>query len=403
MGNVFFGSSARHLFGDEGVCGIYGSEIDGELCFKLGQGLSCLGKPAKIGVMSDGGTAAGLLADAVKTGVRCGGGKTLELEDGFASLASFAAHEYSLDCCVFISLPEEEEQKGKVYIRLYESGGLYLSREKQRQTENAMRDKLPAPVQIHPTEFLSGEQRVKFLYCHFLQRETGRLYGITAGGAGTDMQANFFFSNARELGASTAFIDDRDVGFDGDIFIFDENSVFALTKEGRELSFWQLFVLAAQSGNRKELHLPQQTPEAVEAHLRAAGFTLHFYNDSESEQRKKAFDTHFYTDNVLLALLVCRYLRENGLSLDDAAETMPAFYIRSMDIEVDEEEKADIIGALAEECEDCSRGVRLRTEKGSIAVFPRADGGFRIFAEAVNAELADELCGFAEKRIKREE
>lgn len=403
MGNIFMSSASRHLFGDEGVRGKYGREIDGELCFKLGQGLTTLGKPARIGVLNNGEKIAKLLAESIKIAVVSCGGQVIDLEDGFAELASFAPQAYDLDCCVYVSYFEKNSEKN-ILIRLFEKNGLFLSREKQRKIENAMREKLPAPAEILEPLVLEHTQRVKFRYCHYLQDTVGRLDGIQAAAMGKNEQANFFFSNARELGAETVLLeDDSDVS--GDIFVFDgDGGLSAITADGTTLSFWQLFTLAALSGKKnKKLYLPQSTPEAVEVYLNESGCETLFYNDSESEERKNAFSTHFYSDSVLLALLVCRYLRENNLTLKEAVNKLPRFYVRSIDIEVDEDEKADLIGSLAEECGDCSRGVRLRNEKGSIAVFPREEGGFRVFAEAASSEFAEELCSFAEKKLKKRE
>jgi len=400
MGNIFMSSASSHLFGDEGISGKYGSEIDGELCFKLGQGLSTLGKPARVGIMYNGEKIAKLLADSIKIAVVSCGGQVIDLEDGFVELASFAPQAYRLDCCAYVSYLGGDSEKN-VHIRIFEKNGLFLSREKQRKIENAMREKLPAPAEIYEPQLLEHTERVKFRYCHYLQNTAGRLDGIQAAAMGKNEQANFFFSNARELGAETVMIeDDSDVS--GDVFAFDgDGGVSAVTADGTTLSFWQLFTLAALCGkNKKKLYLPQSTPEAVEGYLKQSGLQPCFYNHSESEERKNAFSTHFYNDSVLLALMVCRYLCENNLTLKEAVSKLPRFYVRSIDIEVDEDEKADLIGSLAEECGDCSRGVRLRNEKGSIAVFPREEGGFRVFAEAASSEFAEELCVFAEKKLK---
>lgn len=400
MGNVFMNSASRHLFGDEGISGKYGSEIDSEICFKLGQDLSSLGKPARIGVMHNGNSISRLFAESIRIGAVSCGAQVIDLEDGFAEAASFSPQEYNLDCCAYVA--DFGTANGNVLIRLYEKNGLFLSREKQRKIENAMREKLPAPAKILKTQVLEHDQRVKFRYCHYLQEVTGRLDGIQAAALGKNEQANFFFSNARELGADTILLeDDSDVS--GDIFVFEgDSNLSAIASDGTALSFWQLFTLAALSGGKnKKLYLPLSTPEAVEGFLNDSGCEAVFYNDSESEERKKAFSTHFYNDNVLLALLVCRYLRENNITLNEAVNKLPRFFVRSVDIDVDEDEKADLIGSLAEECGDCSRGVRLRNEKGCIAVFPREDGGFRVFAEAVSSEFAEELCSFAEKKLKK--
>lgn len=400
MGNVFLSSAARHLFGDENINGIYGSEIDGELCFKLGQGLTSLGKPARIGVMSDKSENADLLADIIKVSIRSAGGTLLELEEGFCELASFASHEYNLDVCVYVSLSKASDQEN-VVISLYEKNGLPLCRDKQRKAESAMREKLAPPKTVPVPEVLTGEQRVKRRYCVFLQETAGQLGGVNILSSGNSEQANFFFSNAHELNAQTGLITDNG-NVDGEKFVFyKDGSVYAVTDNGSELSFWQLFVLASQGFNKKELFLPQSTPEMVEKYLVELGFKIHFYNDNDSDERKKAFETHFYNDSILLALMVCRYLHLNNFTLDEAVKNLPPFFLRSIDIDIDEDDKADMIGALAEECEDCSRGVRLHSDKGSIAVFPRVNGGFRVLAEATSAEFADELCDFAKKKIKR--
>lgn len=399
MGNAFMNSSAGHLFGDEGINGKYGKEIDGELCFKLGYGLSSLGRPARIGVMSDGSVKGHMLADSIMVGARSAGGFVLDLEEGFIELASFSPQEYDLDCCVYLSFHRTREDE-TVSISLFERNGLKVSREKQRKIENSMREKLPASNTIYETEKLTKEQRVKFRYCHYLQGTVGNIEGVKALSWGKNEQANFFFSNAKELGAETELLDDKDNDIGGDFFaFFDDRKVSALSSEGNELSFWQLFILAAQCLEKKELYLPQSTPETVEEYLLEHEFAIRFYNDSESEERKNAFSTHFYNDGVLLALMVCRYMRENNTTLDKALEVLPAFFIKSIDVDVDDDEKADLIGVLATECEDCSRGVRFKNNKGRVSVYPRAYGGFRVFAEAVNAEFADELCDFAAKKI----
>jgi hypothetical protein len=231
-----------------------------------------------------------LLAESVKIGAVSSGAQVIDLEDGFTEVASFSPQEYNLDCCVYISSLGEQN----ILVRLYEKNGLYLSREKQRKIENAMREKLPAPTKIYEVQVLEHEQRVKFRYCHYLQAVAGRLDGIQAAALGKNEQANFFFSNARELGADTIMLeDDSDVS--GDIFVFEgDSNLSAIASDGTTLSFWQLFTLAALSGDRnKELYLPQSTPEAVEGFLNDAGCAAVFYNDSDSEERKRLFQPTF--------------------------------------------------------------------------------------------------------------
>ncbi|MDD4163756.1 MAG: sugar phosphate nucleotidyltransferase [Eubacteriales bacterium] len=399
MGNVFL-SSARHLFGDEGINGIYGSEIDGELCFKLGQGLTSFGKPAKIGVMNDGSETADLLSDTIKVGVRSAGGILHDFENGFNELAAFAAYEYSLDCCVFVAADSSGRENG-ISIKMYEKNGVGLCREKQRKAESSMRERMSAPKTIFAPRTLEGEERAKFRYCKYLQEMTGPLGGVSVSVFGKNEQSNFFKSNAEVLGAEVSLVDDLKKA-DGDAFVFNSESLSALTSEYLDLDFWQLFMLAAQSGGRKDLYLPQSTPEFVENYLSSEGINLFFYNDSESEERIRAFETHFYTDKILLALLVCRFLHENTIMLDEARQFLPQYYLKSVVVDIEDDDRADTIGTLAAECEDCSRGVRLRDDKGSYSVFPRAEGGFRVFAEALSSELAEELCDIAEKKIKGE-
>ncbi|MEG2003445.1 MAG: hypothetical protein RR057_02475 [Clostridia bacterium] len=79
---------------------------------------------------------------------------------------------------------------------------------------------------------------------------------------------------------------------------------------------------------------------------------------------------------------------------------LPAFYIKEINVAVDEDKKAERARGLREECSDTAHGLAFVYGNGRVCVSASNGNFFKLFAEAVSSEAAEEICLDVKKRIE---
>lgn len=363
-----------YIFGHVGKRCFDGSSIFAQLssqfCISLGKALSAVGVNVRVGVMY--GDACGILADATVLGAAEAGCEVIRLGMGIYPLAAFAAHKYECDCVVFIETSSQ--------LHLLGREGAALSTDLVRLIEKALEQPSNSVDSVSVRDICPVDD-----YISHLKETVGDMNGISMGISGGDA---LLIKAASTLGAETT------------------EGGFTLTDGGRKaeyrgvtsLSKWQVFLLAATRFS--SVYITRETPVSAEKYLRSLGVAVRYYNDSPSENRRNAFQSFFAFDGIAASLLAAKQLHEAGLTPSQAKERLPEVFSVTREITGDEAENAAKIRVLSAACNDLSRGVRINYRGGSVAVYPSARGGFKIFAEAVSNEIAEEICSMTEKQLK---
>ena len=391
-----FGLLSRGLFGDERIAGDM-KTLDAAFLLRLGRALKPLHAPLKLGILHGSSARAKLCAELLSLGARDAGAEVFLLGEGFPAVASFAVRGYGLDLCVCADV---HEAVGGVDLRFCDRHGLPLSREQQRNIEKRMRDNAFSSC-VTPSEPVTfdGEDKLLCRYCLYLQEKTGGLSGVRFTVSRRDEPGEFLYSNARKLGA------DAEYGPNGDSFTVspDGRRAGAVSKSGKELTYWHLAAIACEGSPETVLGLPAYAPDVVVRYLEKMGKIVLLYNDvSDSDARRASLRTPFLNDGVLLCLVVAAVLKRRAIDLDGALSGLPPFALRKKVLPVatasgeQQDNRARVIASLS-----AGRGFPARVfwQAGCVSVFPNASGGFTILAEASDLDAADDLCKKAEGLI----
>jgi len=397
MKSIVFGEiRKRHLDGGR-ISGRYGSYINGEFCLTLGGALSyTAGAGAAIGVMHTGSAESRALADSILCGIRLYGGRAYDLEDGFASLCAFAAPQYGLAYSVMVNV-----NGNKASISIYDGDGLPPTHKEERAIEAAISRPVPTTVTAGETVRLDREERVKFRYADALVNLIPDLSGCTLYVGDRNTASEFLYSVAEKRGAKVEY----GKGADRDTFYVSEDGFYAeaMLKDGVECSYWGLLCLGAGLGG--EVALPTSAPQFVEQAVLKAGGKPVFYGDAGGREREAAYRCLWSCDGNGLAL---RALYAGAVANKPLAQLygdIPKQVVEIKTLRCDEDSKARTMEKLC--TKGCGgrggEGVMLKYASGSVVVVPLNGGGFRLFAEAVSTEAAEEIFDLTEKEINKAE
>ena len=307
----------------------------------------------------------------IACGVSETGNSCTVISGGNASVASFAAMEYGQKCA-FI-----EYVDGRTEIRLFSSDGMPFSREELRKLSgmNASESKKAGSVYLLP----HGALVKRYLLMLKASRKIPKRINIAEG-----KENAFFRECAEELG----------ITIDGHAPIFNltDNGerAFAVLEDGREIPYWQLLTLCCIEGRKRGIILPRDTPNTVERILKRHSIDVAFYSDSDSEERRLAGSDRLPRDGIILALTSAWIAEQVGLSLGEIADKLPPFSVSTRNVFTDRDKMTSIIARLREENGN-GRSAGFDFGEGRVSVFACASRRFRLVAEAVDSETAEEI------------
>lgn len=397
MKSIVFGEIRKRHLENGRIVGRYGSYINGELCMALGGALSyTAGAGTAIGVMHGEGAEAKALADSILCGVRIYGGRAFDLEDGFDALCAFAAKEYSLAFSVIVKV------KGNVAsINIYDADGLFPTSKEERAIEAALARPTPTTVSAGETVVLEHDDRVKYRYALALTETVPSLKGVRFNVKEKNAASEFLYAVAEKLGAQVEYGNSDTEN----AFFVSEDGLYAeaTLKDGTDCSFWSLVCIGATLGG--EVALPTKAPRFVEEAVQRGGGKAVFYGEADSRERDAVYRCFWSYDGNALSLRALYAAQKTGKQLYELAAQTPKQIVESKTVRCNEDAKARTINRLYEKGSAArgGEGVVLSYSAGSVVVVPLSSGGFRLFAEAVSTEAAEELFIKTEKEIKQAE
>ncbi len=394
MKSVIFGEvRKRHIDGGR-ISGRYGSYINGELCLRLGGALAYVaGAGSAVGVFGDGSAEGKALADSILCGVRIYGGRACDLGEGFGALAAFSAVEYKLSFAVTVRV-----KGGIAFLSLFDGDGLPPTHKEERAIEAALLRPMPTAVSAGEVLTFDGDDAPKFRYAARLTHTVESLRGARLYVGEKNTASEFLYSVATKMGADAEYGN----GTDKDVFFVSEDGLYAEARLGTDTdcSFWGLLCIAAK-GAAGEVALPTLCPRFVEEAVERSGGKAVFYGDATGRQREAAYRCFWSVDGNALVLKALEAALKQGKSLENLYFETPKRVIESKTCLVDEEKKAETMDKLSSEGIKGrgGEGIMLKYTRGSVTVVPLNGGGFRLFAEAVSNEAAEEIFAETEKKI----
>ena len=432
MSNVIFSGTKYHLFdNDDGITGIFNDTLTPEYCVKIGTaaGIASADKkiPGRVGVMySHDNNISRLIKDSLLCGIVASGAKSYDFGEGFASLAAFAAGHFKLDVMLFA----DRSPIGTDIIKIYDSNTLSPSRPFERKFESALlRDDCKPPLadEISETEIFEG---LKFLYFSEILKNSENLRGFKAAVKSQDpvdiyksgTAAHILKKALTELSADVYSVGDDvpngaiifEIGGDG----FD---LYAYNNIENKIDFWHIIAAlvkdAAQNGET-EITLPYLAPHALQTIAEKEGSDVLRYiscpfdeNSGDLKAKSKIMSQLYLKDACFAAVRLCSVLHKSGKTLSEHINSLPKFISKNAEVDADSDKKTKIMRSLNEKIKRLAKnqdktdyrskeGMKLDFADGSVNVVPKRGSGFRLIAEALSTEAADEMLHAADDVIK---
>lgn len=387
-------------FGDGGVIrGLLGEELTADSMLALG---GVLAREGKVGLGAYGGPGAQMLLRSAVSGVTAAGGQALCHDMECAAQAAWLAESCQLPVSLFI-----EQEGERVFLHLFDSGGLPPVPSWQRRVEHALAHGLaPActaagvgrceKISCGPREyFRDGARRCAL-------RRLGRR-SLTVAVPGNTAPDWALRGMLEELGCTVT-----DRWKQGIPEFRAWHGGFLLTardERGATLTAQQLLAMAAlveleHGGGR--LAVPDDASAAVE--LVAAGFGKSVQRlGRDGEQARQLYRTlPWLRDAAFAAARLCARMAATGERLEQLAAKTPRFSGWRREVTLTSERgsvMAHLAAGLGPDCR-IGEGLRLRDRGGWVYLVPLARRrAVRVVAESDDLELAAELCDFYANRV----
>lgn len=341
-----------------------------------------LGGSGSIIAFAEGGGATLPQACELACGASEAGSGCTVISGGNAAAASFCAGEYRSKTA-FISQNGERTE-----IFLFSSGGMPFAREALRSLASAS----PQTVSTAGSVYLLPHGALVKRYLQYLRDncEIPKRINIKNGS-----ESAFLREIADELSIK------RDTAL-GEFYLSDDGTRAGyISPSGQRISYWQLLAVCCIEGDRSGIILPNDTPATLEQILRRHSVDVAFYGDSDSDVRRLAEGDRLHRDGCLLALTACALAERKGTTVEALVARIPPFSVITRHISADRERMCAIISKLRERCGSV-RCAGFDFGDGRVNVYASASGRFRLIAEAIDSETAEEITLRAIDRLREE-
>lgn len=405
MENVVFGDVNGDLFCDTGIQGDVNALTSG-YCLRLGKAIADAVKGQRVGIMCDGGSESERIKEGLVCGIHAGGGSVCDCKQGFEQLASYAAVTLKMDLMLWIGSQENKQMK----IQLFDVFGLYPVRSMERNLEKNMRtNTVEERIQKENDIEFDG---IEFLYRrNLLSQVEDSFRGLTIG-INQSTPARLLAEVLREAGATVKHEGEADIyiGLDesgGNVSIREEKQSYRY-----DADMWHVSAILAESemsNGLKNIAIPITAPACLEEIAQKHGAQVMRYaycptDPSENSVRKQVNASAWLHDGCVAAIKICNRIQE-GISVKTLSERIPEFYNCIENYMADNAYKTRIIRELASKektPEEKGEGTVIQYPgKGRVRVIPSKESGFKLYAEAGNTEIAEEILGISKNRIQQ--
>ncbi|MCL1858473.1 MAG: sugar phosphate nucleotidyltransferase [Oscillospiraceae bacterium] len=443
MSNVIFSSIKYNLFdNDDGITGIFNDTLTPEYCVKIGNAAgiatSGINKTGRVGVMysqSEKNNISRLIKDSLLCGIVASGAKSYDFGDGFASLAAFAAGYFKLDIILFA----DRTNDGKDIIKIFDYNTLSPSRPFERKFESALfREDFKPPIaeELNETEIFRS---LKFLYFNEIIKNAGNLKGFKAA---------IKLDNVNKTGAAAYILKKALTELSAEVYDLNINEninnnipenavIFEIGDDGFSLrayynninntepvDFWHIEAILIQEAVKNgetEIVMPYLAPDTLQIIAEKEGADVLRYiscpfdeNDFDLKTKSKIISQFYMKDACFAAVKLCSVLYNSNKTLKEHINALPKFISKNIDIEVDNDKKTSVMRNLNEQLEQLENlynkenkkdyrskeGMKLNFLNGYVNIVPKKSNGFKLIAEALSTEAADEMLNAADNRIK---
>ena len=437
MSNVIFSGLKYNLFdNDDGITGIFNDTLTPEYCVRIGNAAGSVSsdksKPGRIGVMysqNNNNNISKLIKNSLLCGIASSGAKSYDFGEGFASLAAFAAGHFRLDAILFA----DRTNDGKDIIKIFDYNTLSPSRPFERKFESALlRDDFKPPIaeKLYETEIFEG---LNFLYFSEILKNAGNLNGLKVAVKSknpddvniTGTAAHILKKALTELSADVYDINNK-IPADALIFEISDDGFDIHAYENKnnteKLDFWHIDAIlikdAAQNGET-EIAVPYLAPHALQTIAEKEGADVLRYiscpfdeNSNDLKAKSKITSQLYLKDACFAAVKLCSVLRKSNKTLKEHIDALPKFISKNTDIKIENAQKTKVMRNLNEQLKKLfsndenktdyrtKEGMQFNYLNGYVNIVPKKSGGFRLIAEALSTEAADEMLSATDDRIK---
>jgi len=393
------GVAARDFFDDSGITGQIGVEITPEFCARVGAALGSKNPAGRVAVGCGPGRAAEVMKAALCAGVQSTGAQAIDFGASFGAQLEFCASFCNLEISAFI------RGDHRAWIRLL-SDGMPATRALERETEilisrgefvRAPYDRVGDKVDMSGVGSLYRSQLTRFA--------PGGLDGMSVEVSSKNPIITATLREALQtLGCN--------MGGENPLTI-------EINSQGDKVRIWDpqgggtirhhtiLAVCASGEMERdQDIALPFDAPRAIDTQAKLLGRQVLRYlstpaDNSDLEARKLARTQMWSRDALMQSIIFLRMARRSG-GVKSLLEKLATFEVSVRTLQTQGNPAALLSGLGAEQSGGIGEGVLVERSKGIVLIKPMKKGGaLRILAEAVNAEVAKELCQSTEELLRR--
>ena len=391
-------AQAKEFFDDDGIAGEIGVELTPEFAVRVGAAVGSYAPAGRIAVGCSTHPAAKVLKAALCAGIQSTGADIIDFGENFQSQFTFSMNFCAVPTGIFI------RGDNKACIKLLSSGGLPASRDMERGIEIILSrgefarcdyDSMGSHVEMSGMATMYKSQLVRYA--------TRGLTGCTARVKSHNLTVkNTLKEVLHRLGCDVSTGMVIEVSSQGDkVRIYDPSLGYI---PHHKIFTW---CCLGEMERGEDVAVPYDAPRAIDAIAEGMGRkVLRYYTcpaDSSDEDARKIAKSQIWSrDGLMQAVMFLSMARRAG-SVEALLRRTPQFEraVRTF-------ETGTGAAALMRELDGGSRetggipeGVVLRRESGTVLVRPLKRGtGLRIFAEAVSAEAASDLCDDVERWIR---
>lgn len=387
------GRSGWASFGEEGLCGEIGVEITPEFCARLGAAVATAAKGEPVALCGGDFPGGESLVDAMASGLRSAGSDAVELGRGPLGLLSYGMQFCGLHWGILL-----EGGKG-VSLRLVTTGGLPATRPMERAVEKALSGELTR----RPGEGFGRRERLDGLRT-FYRMELEQLAPQGLSGLSARVQAQSPF--VQQLLEEALLQLGCGIG-GGPILLLDPSGeqLTILEEEWGAIPAYRTLALCCEEAFAcgETVALPFDAPFALEDLAKERDGRLVRYlscpaDGCDRRERQAALECPWTRDGLMQAILLLARQKRTGEDFFQMAAGLPSFERVSRQVQT-KGNPARVVQHLGP-ADGAVEGISISLQKGRVLAQPDRRGkGIRLFAEAVNAEVAAELCEDVARRI----
>jgi len=389
-------AQARDFFDDDGISGQVGVELIPELLARMGAAVGSLGPRDRIAVGCSGDRGAAVLKAALCAGIRSTGADVIDFGESF--LAQF---EFSMNFCA-VSMGVFIRGGSRASIKVISAGGLPSTREMERRIEALLaRGEFVRCAGEDMGDIVEMSGMAPMYKSQLARCAPKGLTGCKAIVKSHSLTVQNILKEAlHRLGCDVTDGVTLEVSSQGDKVRVSDPSLGYV----RHHTIYAWCCLSEMERG-EDIAVPYDAPRAIDEMAKELGRkALRYYtcpaDDSDAAARDLAKNQMWSRDALMQAIMFLDLTRRAG-GVGALLEGAPAFdrAERTLDTGGNPAALLKKLGA-GEESQGIPEGIVLREKRGVALVRPLKRGtGVRIFAEAVNAEIADELCADIERRL----